>query len=189
MERFVLTGGHGVGKSSLIAALELRGEHVVHEAAATIRSLGRANGDPFPEETPDFESCVLALHLLRESRVPPSAQRVFLDRGAPDHLAYARAGRWPLSGSEIASCRDAHYALAFMVEPPASGVPTIGRAEADFCRRLVAMIEEVYAESGIPVIKLPYMPVDDRVALILHTVRDRTATQTVPESSAGTKPT
>lgn len=50
MQRFVLTGGHGVGKSSLIAALELRGEHVSHEAAATIRRLGRAGGDPFPED-------------------------------------------------------------------------------------------------------------------------------------------
>lgn len=189
MQRFVLTGGHGVGKSSLIAALELRGEHVVHEAAATIRRLGRAGGDPFPEDMPGFESRALALHMLRESRIPASASRVFLDRGAPDHLAYARAGQWPLSESEITACLGAHYDLALMIEPPTSGVPTIGRAETAFCRRLVAIIDEVYAESGIPVIRLPYMPVDDRVALILHAVRDTTITQMACEPSAGTKQT
>lgn len=189
MQRFVLTGGHGVGKSSLIAALELRGEHVVHEAAATIRRLDRATGDSFPEDEPDFESRVLKLHLLREDRIPASAHRAFLDRGAPDHLAYARAGRWPLSESEIAACRSARYDLAFMVEPPTSGVSTIGRVEASFCRRLVAIIEEVYAESGIPVIRVPCMPVDDRVALILHEVRDTAGTRTSPGSSAGSKQT
>lgn len=189
MQRFVLTGGHGVGKSSLIAALELRGEHVVHEAAATVRRLGRANGDPFPEDVPDFESRALKLHMLREDRIPASAHWVFLDRGAPDHLAYARAGRWPLSESEIATCRSARYDLAFMVEPPTSGVSTISRVEAAFTCRLVAIIEEVYAESGIPVIRVPYMPVDDRVTFIRRTVRETAVTRTSPGSSAGSKQT
>lgn len=178
MRRFVLTGGHGVGKSSLAAALELRGEHVVHEAAATVRRAGQAYGDPFPEDAPDFESRALALHLLREDRIPASIPRVFLDRGAPDYLAYARTGQWRLSETEISACLAARYDAVFMVEPPASGVPTIGRAEEAFCRRLVAIIEDVYAESGIPAIRVPYMSVDDRVALILHTVRDTAVTQT-----------
>lgn len=178
MRRFVLTGGHGVGKSSLTAALELRGEHVIHEAAATVRHADQAAGNPFPEDSPDFESRALALHLLREHRVPGSARRVFLDRGAPDYLAYARTGRWPLTEAETETCTSARYDMVFMVEPPASGVPTIGRTEDAFCRRLVAIIEHVYAESGILAVRVPYMSVDDRVALILHTVRDSAVTQT-----------
>lgn len=77
MKRYVLTGGHGVGKSSIIAALEQRGEHVVHEAAATVRILGHARGQPFPEDDSSFESSALSLHLQRESRVPATAHRVF----------------------------------------------------------------------------------------------------------------
>jgi predicted ATPase len=187
MKRYVLTGGHGVGKSSVIAALELRGEYVVHEAAATIRSLGRARSQSFPEDTPDFESGALSLHLQRESWVPAIASRVFLDRGAPDHLAYSRAGRWPLTEAEVAACRSARYDLAFLAEPPSSGLPTVGRVEAAFCRRLVAAIEEVYTQLGISIIRLPYGPVDKRVALILHTVRASTITP--PLASRTDRPT
>jgi predicted ATPase len=186
VRRIVLTGGHGVGKSSLISTLEVQGECVIHEAAATIRRLGQANGDPFPEDAPDFESRALALHMLRESRVPASAERVFLDRGAPDHLAYARCGRWSLSEPETRTCQEARYDAAFLVEPPEGGVPTLGRPEAAFCARLVGIIEGVYAELGIPVIRLPHMPVDDRVALILRAVR---AAPGEHELATGAKPT
>ena len=184
MKRYVLTGGHGVGKSSVIAELELRGEHVVHEAAATIRSVGRAQGQAFPEDMPDFESRALSLHFQRESQVPTSAQRVFFDRGAPDHLAYSRTGRWPLTQAEVAACRSTHYDLAFLAEPPSSGPPTVDRVEAAFCRRLVAAIEETYTELGTPVVKLPYGPVSDRVALVLRTVHASAATLVVPMPSS-----
>lgn len=188
MKRYVLTGGHGVGKSSVIAALEHRGEHVAYEAAATIRSLGHARGQPFPEDIPDFEGRALSLHLQRESRVPATAHRVFFDRGATDHLAYSRIGGWPLTEAEVAACRSVRYDLAFLAEPPSSGLPTVGRVEAAFCRRLVAAIEEIYTELGIPVVRLPYGPVGERVALIVHTVRVDPATLTVPPHRAPSDP-
>jgi predicted ATPase len=180
MKRYVLTGGHGVGKSSIIASLELRGEHVVHEAAATVRSLGQARGQPFPEDAADFESLALALHLRRESRIPATAHRAFLDRGAPDHLAYSRTGPWLLTRAETAACQSARYEVAFLAEPPSPPPPTVSRVEAAFCRRLVAAIEEGYAELGIPVVRLPYAAVDERVTLILRTVGANTATLAMP---------
>jgi predicted ATPase len=188
VKRYVLTGGHGVGKSSIIAALEQRGEHVVHEAAATVRDLARARGEPFPEDSADFESRALSVHLQRESRVAATARRVFLDRGAPDHMAYSRAGSWPLTKTELAACRSARYDLAFLAEPPSSGLPTVGRVEAAFCRRLVAAIEDIYAELGVTVVRLPYRPVDERVALILHTVRAVAATLAMPTPPGTIRP-
>jgi predicted ATPase len=188
VKRYVLSGGHGVGKSSIIAALEQRGEQVVYEAAASVRALGRARGQPFPEDTSDFESLALSLHLQRESCVPATAHRVFFDRGAPDHLAYSCVGRWPLTEAEIAACRAARYDLAFLAEPPSAGLPTVGRVEAAFCRRLVAAIEEIYPELGTSIVRLPYGPIDERVALILSTVRTDTATLAVPEPSCTNRP-
>jgi hypothetical protein len=95
----------------------------------------------------------------------------------------ARIGRWPLAEAEVAACRSARYDLAFLAEPRSSGPPTVGRVEAAFCRRLVAAIEEIYTEVGIPVVRLPYGPVGERVALIVHTVRADPATLTVPTPS------
>jgi predicted ATPase len=170
MRRFVLTGGHGVGKSSIILALEQAGEHVVFEAASSVRALARAEGRPFAEDSPTFESEALALHLHRERLVPPSTARVFLDRGALDHLAYSQVGRWPLNPGEIAACRSSHYEVAFLVEAPPDGVPTLDRVEARFSQRLAQAIEEVYQAAAIPIIRVPYGRCHERARFILNTL-------------------
>lgn len=169
----MLTGGHGVGKTSIILDLEQMGEYVVFEAASSVRSLSRAHGVPFPEDRPDFEARALALHLQRERAVPGSVRRVFLDRGAPDHLAYGRVGRWPLSPAEQAACRAAQYDAVFLVEPPPDGVPTLTRGEAQFCQRLVPVLEQVYRENGTPCIRVPYDVCRSRALFILETIRRR----------------
>ncbi|MBX6389437.1 MAG: AAA family ATPase [Frankia sp.] len=185
------TGGYGVGKSSSILALERAGEHVVFEAAASIRALSRAEGFPFAEDSPNFESEVLALHLERERRVNPTAQRVFLDRGAPDHLAYSRVGRWPLTPEEVAACISSQYDLVFMIDPPSAGVPTLGRAERLFSDRLVTAIEAVYAEIGTSLRRVPYGACEDRVRFILNTVaggHPTTLSSRDPKSTVGGDP-
>jgi predicted ATPase len=180
MRRYVLTGGHGVGKSSILLALEKAGEHVIFEAAASVRALARANGIAFADDSPHFEAETLTLHLQRERGVSPSARRVFLDRGAPDHLAYSRVGRWPLTPDEVAVCTATHYDLAFMIDPPPGGVPTLGQAEQLFCNRLLTAIEAVYAEVGTPVVRVPFEPCRDRVRFILNSVADDPPTRLVP---------
>ena len=130
-------------------------------------------GTPFPTDDPGFEAKALCLHLAREAAVPSLARRVFFDRGALDHLAYARSGHWELTPAEIRSCTRPRYDLAFLIEPPPAGIPTLSHAEAAFVGQLVAQIEIVYAEAGIPLIRVPYRPCDERARLILHQVTDR----------------
>lgn len=172
MHRFVLTGGHGVGKTSLLHALEEAGETVVQEAAAAIRALGRARGNPFPEDALDFESRALALHLHREVAVPTTTTRLFLDRGAPDYLAYTQIGHWTLTDTEIATASAATYDLALIVELPDPPPATLDRGETAFCRRLVATLHRQYDELGIPVVRVPYGPVDDRIRFIVDTIAE-----------------
>lgn len=171
MRRFALTGGHGVGKTSIVLSLERMGEFVVLEAAGSVRAVERASGVPFPEDSPRFESMALTLHLQRERALPTSLGRVFLDRGIPDHLAYSRVGRWPLSPEEVSTCLSAGYDAVFLVEPPPDGVKTVARVEARFCERLVDAVEQVYREIGTPIIWVPYGPCLDRARFILDTVR------------------
>lgn len=167
MKQIVLTGGHGVGKTSLLSALEERGEHVVPEAARDVRLLDIASGVAFPEDQLDFESRVLARHLARERAVPTRLKRVFFDRGAPDHLAYATVGRWSLTDADIAACRSRHYQHVFLLDGPPGEPPTIDRVERAFCQRLVCELERVYAELGMPVHRLVWAPVAERVKAIL----------------------
>jgi predicted ATPase len=171
-QRIVLTGGHGVGKSSLLLALEERGEHVVHEAARDVRLLAHARGIPFPEDQADFEARVLTRHLTREDTIPRHARRVFLDRGAPDHLAYATLGRWPLTPAQVTACRTRRYDHVILVEGPPGGVATLDRVEAAFCHRLVAELKRIYAELRMPVQRLAWADLDTRAEAILAIVSD-----------------
>ncbi|GLZ28226.1 hypothetical protein Lesp02_04160 [Lentzea sp. NBRC 105346] len=172
MKRIVLTGGHGVGKSSLLLVLEERGEHVVFEAARDVRLLARSRGVAFPDDQPDFESRVLARHLSREDNVPTHVRRLFLDRGAPDHLAYATVGRWPLTAAEITACRARRYDLIVLVDGPPQGVPTLDRVEQRFCERLVDALEETYTQLGMRLHRLAWADVDSRAETILKLVSD-----------------
>jgi predicted ATPase len=168
--RYVLTGGHGTGKSSIIHGLEERGEHVVTEAAAALMALGRARGVAFPDDETCFQSTVIDLQRRREARVPATAGRVFLDRGLPDATAYAAAGHWRLSPADLRWIADARYDRVFHVDPPPDGVPTLTDGESAFCDRLCRELDAAYGALGMPPLHVPYAPLDERVAFVLGTL-------------------
>lgn len=91
-KKYVLTGGPGSGKSSIILALEQQGEFVIREAAEDYIRFRQAQGQEEPWTEPDFQDRILDLQIQRESRIPYYAERVFIDRGLADGLAYAAEG-------------------------------------------------------------------------------------------------
>jgi predicted ATPase len=181
MKRYVLTGGHGCGKTSLVLALESEGEFVVREAASDLIRIQRARNVCFPDTEPAFEAAALRLHLRREREIERHSdrKRVFLDRGALDHIAYADVGHWTLSDSEISEARARSYTAVFIIEP--FGVEweaKVGSVEALFSRKLVSRIEELYREAGMPLVTVPAGPLDGRLELIRAVVAANNAVDT-----------
>jgi predicted ATPase len=117
MKKFVLTGGPGTGKTSILLALELRGEQVVHEAARDYINYQRANNIKDPLAMHDFEEQVLKLHLMREERIPISGKRIFFDRGKPDHLAYNTLFNRNLPEYLLKAASNSDYTDVFLIEP------------------------------------------------------------------------
>jgi predicted ATPase len=168
VKRFVLTGGHGVGKTSLIRELEARGETITDEAAQDVRLRLEAHGAPFPMDRDDFESLCLTLHRQREDQVPSSGQRVFHDRGAPDHLAYAELGNWTLSADEISYCLAARYDAVFLVLPHDRAATNLSRIEQLFSDRLTHALHDLYTvRLGMVVHEVPPGDLSDRVNYVL----------------------
>ncbi|MDP4500512.1 ATP/GTP-binding protein [Nonomuraea turcica] len=164
---FVFTGAHGVGKSSLIRAMEYQGERVVREAAQDVRLLMEAAGDPFPLDRDDFESRCLQLHRMREERARASGGTVFLDRGCLDYLAYAELGPWPLSDAERDHCRATRYDAVFLVLPHGrEWGSTLRAGEREFCERLVCELRRLYTELGMPVYEVPAGDVWERAGWV-----------------------
>ena len=81
MNRYVLTGAPGAGKTAVIRQLELEGFSVVEEAATDIIALWQAKGIAEPWTHQGFIDAVVSLQQTRERRVaalPEVAQ--FYDR-------------------------------------------------------------------------------------------------------------
>ena len=172
MNRFVLTGAPGAGKTVLLRGLERAGLAVVEEAATDVIAWAQATGVDAPWERPDFTAAILALQQQRARNVP--AGSVIFDRSPVCTLALARAlGHTPspalLAAAEAAR---AAYAKVFFVEGLDFIVNTAARRiSLDDARRFGDLHREVYAEFGFDLISVPPAPPSARVAAVLAAIR------------------
>jgi len=87
----VITGGPGVGKTSIIRYLKEKGYHVVGEAATDVirRSLEKGISMPWDKEfKSDFNDEILELQYKRQNKTPDRGL-VFFDRSMIDTFTYA----------------------------------------------------------------------------------------------------
>lgn len=86
-EKYVLTGPPACGKTSVLLALEMSGEHVIRESAEDYIRLRQSVGIQYPWLEENFQHNVYALQHMRENRIP-EGKRIFLDRGMVDVHTY-----------------------------------------------------------------------------------------------------
>lgn len=115
MHKYVLTGGNGSGKTSLLLVLQLSGEKVVRESASDFLYVERAKGNLFPLDNQDAEEQILRIQIEREKHVD-ICKRVFLDRSTIDHFVYARLLRQKLSENIINKCSQFKYDIIFLIK-------------------------------------------------------------------------
>ncbi len=91
MPRFVITGGLGVGKTSVLSLLEPR-YHVVAEPARELIAEHRRVGSEVPlDHQPErFIELLISRSIDNYNSASPAVVSVF-DRGVPDCIAYAMA--------------------------------------------------------------------------------------------------
>lgn len=168
MKKYVLTGGPGSGKSSIILALELMGENVINEAAEDYIRYRQAMGVKEPWKEADFQDKILELQLRRESNIPEGTGRIFMDRGVPDGLAYAQPGTKAYKRLENAAKETSYEKKVFVVEPLSSCEKTAVRREnLEEAVKLGEKLEEVYRKLGYEPVKIPAGPLEERVTELL----------------------
>lgn len=168
MKQYILTGGPGTGKSSIILALERRGEYVVREAAEdTIRYM-QASGIEEPWLRYDFQKEVVLLQQQREARIPESIERIFFDRGLYDSLAYIQKYGHPMFPEFLEATKDCMYDKVFLVENLGKCENTDYRAESlEEALDLEKRQRENYEKLGFEIITVPVMTLEDRVNFVL----------------------
>ncbi|MDF2578352.1 MAG: ATPase [Chlamydiales bacterium] len=91
MQRYILTGAPGSGKTTLIRQLEILGHRVVEEAATDIIALEQAKGVKEPWLALDFKDKVALLQRQRQEIVDVNRSKVvFFDRSPVDTYVLCR---------------------------------------------------------------------------------------------------
>lgn len=160
MEKYVITGGPGAGKTTTLNELRNMGYQVVPEAARMIIEHGW--GDP-RRDLAAFQKKVVALQLSLEQMVDDAA---FCDRGLPDIIAYSRLGS--IEPIELPKHR---YAGVFLIDPVPFQNDSVRWESKEQARIIHDEIERAYLELNYKIVKVPVLSPKERAEFIVKKLR------------------
>lgn len=172
---YIVTGGPGAGKSTLVEALAAQGIACMPESGrAVIRDQLAAGGDALPwADRARFAEQMVARDLQSWRAARASRGPVVFDRGIPDILGYLTLVGLPASDALRRAVGDCRYRSPVFLAPhwPAIFHQDEERrqdaAEAEATCRVMA---EVYTALGYTVVTLPCASVAERIAFVCETI-------------------
>lgn len=172
---FVITGGPGSGKSSLVAALAARGIATMPEAGrAIIRDQVASGGDALPwGDRAAFAARMLEWEVRSHLAARESEGPVVLDRGIPDVIGYLRLCGLPVPvAAERAAAAFRYNRIVFIAPhwPKIYAQDAERKQDAAEAQATHAMMARVYAELGYELVPLPITSVAERVAFVMERI-------------------
>lgn len=121
---FVITGGPGVGKTTLLEALARQGFPYVPEVAREIiREQVSQNGDALPwANIPAYTHLMLSRSVESFEQHQKQGSVLFFDRGIPDTLAYVHLTLQPILPELQHAVQDFRYNTQVFILPPWSEI-------------------------------------------------------------------
>lgn len=175
MARFVITGGLGVGKTSVLSLLSPRYETVAEPARELIAE-HRATGDDVTiDQRPElFVEKLISRSIEKYSSASSSAVTVF-DRGLPDCIAYAMAYELDPGPALDAASRYPYEDSVFVAAPWEEIYTTDDMRRATFAEAEAfhADVVETYQRLGYQIIDLPLVSAQERASFIFSYIEDR----------------
>ena len=183
MLKIPISGGPHTGKTTLAEALrsEFADAYFVPEPAETVISRELAKQALNPDYIPVapwidysiFGPAVADESMVLEADIPADARLVFQDRSLIDTIAYCRLNGFESFIPEVQKrIKLANYAVALFCEPVGTYTATdVRRETADEAKRTHDFLAEAYDESGIQIVHLPAVSVEDRIAIVRDVIR------------------
>ena len=170
---FVITGGPGSGKSTLIDALQRAGyARSVEAGRASIQHQIAIDGPALPWRDPAlFAELMLSWELRSYALAQAQSGPVFFDRGVPDVVGYLRLVRLPVPAHIERAARMYRYHRQVFIASPWLEIFAQDRERrqdfAEAVRTYDAMVA-TYADFGYELVELPRAPVAARVDFVLE---------------------
>jgi predicted ATPase len=167
---YVITGAPSSGKTTLINALAQRGYMVSEESARAyiLEELGK--GKELRDIRKDilvFQREILKRVVEKESKLNRD-EVIFLDRGVPDTRGFLMYNNVP-EPRDVKEVIDAvTYRKAFMLDTLPLAPDNVRTEDEEAIKGLDKALEETYRGLGIPLIRVPVMPNEDRVDFVLR---------------------
>jgi predicted ATPase len=178
MQRYIITGAPGAGKTAIVAELRSRGYAVVDEAATDVIAREHARGREEPWRETSFADDIVALQRQRqEEPTPPGTAVQVYDRSPICTVALAHYAACPVSDALAAEvARIARHGIyerrVFFVRP-------LGFIEKTAARRITyedslrfeRIHEETYRAHGFDLVDVPLDGVAERADLVERYLR------------------
>ena len=166
---YVITGGPCAGKTTLLMAMKECSYQVVEEAARVIietelqkgKTLNDIRGDEFL-----FQQIVLCEKIVTEQKLPKD-KIIFFDRGIPDTIAYYKLCGVDNDVELNKALEGVDYKKIFLLDMIDYARDNVRTETLEQARHIHKLLEDSYRNMGFPLIKVPVLPIQERVKFIL----------------------
>ncbi len=171
-KQFVLTGGPGSGKSTVIEELNKRGYQTSTEAFTFLFNQAKKQGtlEELTKNPISFREQLMQQQLAFESSLDPN-KLAFLDRGTIDILVFGDELKIPMSAALRDSVKKSSYDLVFLLEPLPKEQYKQTEIRSENYEKSLAIADQLkkaYEEKKYTVIAVPFDTPQKRADFILN---------------------
>ena len=175
LKLFIISGGPGTGKTSIIKELSKKFKVLPESARAVGENDARFMGKSVKEiNQQEFQDAIFEFQKKEiENLVKDEGEVIFSDRGLGDALAYCCVRKLKVSKKMLDYTKKFKYAGVFVLDFLDNYVrDTLRQESKEEQEKIHEMIIETYKELGYKPIIVPFMSVEERVRFILSKINN-----------------